>query len=83
MRPTISRTGHSFSTELLREFFRDRAGWVYREERATGDELVSFQNAITPVSARPRAELRPGHLSAAFLRQTRGSRGAQHVRRSA
>ena len=47
-----------FSTELLREFFRDRGYGVYREGAATGDELsVSFQNAITPVSAPPAAEL--------------------------
>lgn len=47
-----------FSTELLREFFRERGYGVYTEGEKRGDERsVSFQNAITPVSAPPAEEL--------------------------
>ncbi len=47
-----------FSTELLREFFRDRGYGVYAEGSEAGDAgSVSFQNAITPVTAPPAAEL--------------------------
>ncbi|MCB0830721.1 MAG: hypothetical protein KDB64_07340, partial [Solirubrobacterales bacterium] len=47
-----------FSTELLREFFRDRGYGVYREGTEAGDRnSVSFQNAITPVTAPPAADL--------------------------
>lgn len=47
-----------FSTELLREFFRDRRYGVFADGKKKGDEKsVSFQNAITPVTAPPAAEL--------------------------
>lgn len=47
-----------FSTELLREFFRDRGHGVYADGPETGDERsVSFENAITPVVAPPAGEL--------------------------
>jgi len=47
-----------FSTEFLREFFRDRRLGVYAGGEASGDQQsVSFQNAITPVTAPPAAEL--------------------------
>ncbi len=47
-----------FSTELLREFFRDRGYGVFAEGPEAGDRnSVSFQNAITPVSSPPAAEL--------------------------
>jgi hypothetical protein len=39
-----------FSTELLRDYFRQNAIGVFAEGRETGDRAsISFQNAITPV----------------------------------
>jgi len=47
-----------FSTELLREFFRNHSYGVFSGSTGSGEaNSVSFQNAITPVTAPPAAEL--------------------------
>src|SRR3954447_18446488 len=48
-----------FSTELLREYFRDNAIGIYRGGREAGDAAsASFQNAITAIDPPSAGELR-------------------------
>ena len=71
-----------FSSELLREWFRENGMGVYAAGAEAGDRAsISFQNAITPVPRPTPQELAARSVSAAaLLRAARGARCAQHVR---
>ncbi len=56
-----------FSTELLREYFRDQRLGVFAEQNGAGDEdSVAFQNAITQVDPPSPEELRDSERKLLF-----------------